>query len=94
MLTIINRAFLVSDPLQEYNLGRRGAIAIACLLSMAATIGQSFSKTVTQLAACRAVTGLTLAAKASTAPLLIAEVSPRHLRGKRYYKKTRENELT
>jgi len=75
----------VADPLQEHYLGRRGAIAVACVLSIAATVGQSFSMTPAQLAGCRVLTGLTLAAKASTAPLLTAEISPNHLRGKRHY---------
>ncbi|PMD51095.1 uncharacterized protein K444DRAFT_636458 [Hyaloscypha bicolor E] len=71
-----------SDPLQEYFLGRRGAIAGACILSIAATVGQSFSTSVGQVIGCRIITGLTLAAKASSAPLLTAEVAPNHLRGK------------
>jgi SP family arabinose:H+ symporter-like MFS transporter len=84
------RAPLISDPLQYQLLGRRGAIAIACLLSIAATVGQSFSKSPAQLAGCRVITGLTLAAKASIAPLLVAEISPDHLRGKKYYLNARE----
>jgi MFS family permease len=68
--------------LQEYFLGRRGAIAAACILSIAATVGQSFSTSIGQVIGCRVITGLTLAAKASSAPLLIAEVAPNHLRGK------------
>ncbi|KAH7327545.1 major facilitator superfamily domain-containing protein [Rhexocercosporidium sp. MPI-PUGE-AT-0058] len=70
-----------SDPLQEYFLGRRGAIAAACILSIAATVGQSFSTSIGQVIGCRIITGLTLAAKASSAPLLTAEVAPNHLRG-------------
>lgn len=87
---IMPRAPLISDPLQYQLLGRRGAIAIACLLSIAATVGQSFSKSPAQLAGCRVITGLTLAAKASIAPLLVAEISPDHLRGKKYYLNARE----
>jgi MFS family permease len=70
-----------SDPLQDYIFGRRGAIALACLVSIAATIGQSFSTNVAQLLGCRLLTGITLATKASAAPLLIAEIAPDHLRG-------------
>lgn len=70
-----------SDPLQDYWFGRRGAIAVACVVSIAATIGQSFSNTVGQLLGCRLVTGIALAAKASAAPLLVAEIAPNHLRG-------------
>ncbi|KAN0071903.1 Sugar transporter domain containing protein [Elaphomyces granulatus] len=72
---------LIADPLQYHLLGRRGAIQLACICSIAATIGQAFSKSTSQLIGCRVVTGVTLAAKASSAPLLIAEVSPNHLRG-------------
>jgi len=84
MCNFLNRAPLISDPLQEYYLGRRGAIAVACLIAIAATIGQCFSYTVVQLMCCRALKGLALAAKASAAPLLIAEVSPDYFRGNRY----------
>ncbi|EHK97039.1 putative Myo-inositol transporter 2 [Glarea lozoyensis 74030] len=45
-----------------------------------ATVGQCFSTSVAQIIGCRVVTGLTLAAKASSAPLLAAEVAPNHLR--------------
>jgi MFS family permease len=72
---------LIADPLQDHILGRRGAILLACIFSIAATIGQAFSKSTSQIIGCRVVTGVTLAAKASSAPLLIAEVSPNHLRG-------------
>lgn len=48
---------------------------------IAATIGQSFSKSIAQIVGCRVITGLTLAAKISSAPLLTAEVAPNHLRG-------------
>jgi len=68
-----SRAPFVSDPLQEHLLGRRGAIAVACVLSIAATVGQSFSTSIAQIIGCRIITGLTLAAKASSAPLLTAE---------------------
>jgi MFS family permease len=78
------RAPFVSDPLQEHYLGRRGAIAVACVLSICATVGQCFAKSIGQIIGCRVITGLTLAAKASTAPLLTAEVAPNHLRGKKH----------
>jgi MFS family permease len=72
----------VSDFLQEHFFGRRGAIAIACFVSIGATVGQCFSTSVAQIIGCRVITGLTLAAKASSAPLLAAEVAPNHIRGK------------
>lgn len=78
-----NRTPFFSDVLQEWLLGRRGIIAAACLVSIAATIGQSFSRSIAQIIGCRIITGLTLAAKASSAPLLTAEVAPNHLRGKK-----------
>jgi MFS family permease len=77
-----HRAPAFSDPLQEHLLGRRGAIAVACVLTIAATIGQSFSRSIVQIIGCRIISGLALAAKASSAPLLTAEVAPNHLRGK------------
>jgi len=81
LILILNSVPFVSDFLQEHFLGRRGAIAIACLVSIGATIGQSFSTSTAQIIGCRVIIGLTLAAKASSAPLLIAEVAPNHLRG-------------
>ncbi|KAF2746755.1 hypothetical protein M011DRAFT_403878 [Sporormia fimetaria CBS 119925] len=73
---------LISDPLQEHYLGRRGAIALACAVSVGATVGQAFSQSRGELIGCRILSGIMLAAKASAAPLLTAEVSPNHLRGK------------
>lgn len=80
---ILDRA-IVSNPSQEHFLGRRGYKAAACILSIAATVGQCFSKNAAQLIGCRLVTGLTLAARASATPLLTAEVSPDPLRGKEH----------
>ncbi|KAA8648675.1 uncharacterized protein ATNIH1004_004560 [Aspergillus tanneri] len=71
-----------ADPLQEYLLGRRGTIAIFCLVNIAGTIGQAFSANLLQLGICRAITGLSLAGKASSAPLLLAEAAPNHIRGR------------
>lgn len=55
----------LADPLQENVLGRRGSIMVSCALTIAATIGASTTHTVGQLAACRAVNGIALGAKAS-----------------------------
>jgi len=56
-------------------------MAVACAVSIAATIGQASAHTRAQLIGCRVLVGITLAAKASAAPLLTAEVAPNDLRG-------------
>jgi hypothetical protein len=55
----------LSDPLQEYYLGRRGSVLVSALLTVASTIGASTTHSVGQLAACRAINGIALGAKAS-----------------------------
>lgn len=55
----------VADPLQEYYLGRRGSIMLSCCITVASTIGASVTHSVAQLAACRAINGIALGAKAS-----------------------------
>ncbi|KAF4624595.1 hypothetical protein G7Y89_g13576 [Cudoniella acicularis] len=57
---------LINGALQEHYLSRRGAIAIACIFSTAATIGQSFSKSIPQIIGCRIITGLALGTLLST----------------------------
>lgn len=56
---------LVADPLQENFLGRRGSVMLSCAITIASTIGASVTHTVGQLAACRAINGVALGAKAS-----------------------------
>jgi hypothetical protein len=56
---------LLADPLQENFLGRRGSIMLSCAITIASTIGASLTHDVGQLAACRAINGIALGAKAS-----------------------------
>ncbi|KAF2732388.1 MFS general substrate transporter [Polyplosphaeria fusca] len=71
----------LADPLQENYLGRRGSIMVSACITIATTIGASTTHTVGQLAACRALNGLALGAKASIVPIYSAEISPEHIRG-------------
>ncbi|KAF2846158.1 MFS general substrate transporter [Plenodomus tracheiphilus IPT5] len=72
---------VLADPLQENFLGRRGSIMVSCGFTIASTIGASVTHTVGQLAACRAINGIALGAKASIVPIYSAELSPEHIRG-------------
>lgn len=56
---------VLADPLQENVLGRRGSVMVSCAITIAATIGASVTHNVAQLAACRAINGIALGAKAS-----------------------------
>jgi hypothetical protein len=56
---------LLADPLQENFLGRRGSVMLSCAITIASTIGASVTHNVGQLAACRAINGIALGAKAS-----------------------------
>ena len=56
---------LVADPLQENFLGRRGSVMLSCAITIASTIGATVTHSVGQLAACRAINGVALGAKAS-----------------------------
>ena len=71
----------LSDPLQSWLLGRRGAIFVSGILILASVIGCAGSHSWQQLLACRAILGLGMGAKASVIPIMGAEVSPPHLRG-------------
>ncbi|KAF1848807.1 MFS general substrate transporter [Cucurbitaria berberidis CBS 394.84] len=72
---------IAADPLQEIVLGRRGSVMLSCAITIASTIGASVTQNVGQLAACRAINGIALGAKASIIPIYSAELSPEHIRG-------------
>ncbi|KAI4611744.1 hypothetical protein J4E83_007995 [Alternaria metachromatica] len=72
---------LLADPLQENFLGRRGSVMLSCGITIASTIGASLTHNVGSLAACRAINGIALGAKASIVPIYAAEISPEHIRG-------------
>jgi MFS family permease len=54
---------------QEYVYGRRGAMFIAGILTLASVVGSAFSKTKYQLLAFRILLGLGMGAKASVVPI-------------------------
>ncbi|CAO2654080.1 Nn.00g108130.m01.CDS01 [Neocucurbitaria sp. VM-36] len=72
---------VLADPMQEHLLGRRGSVMLSCIITIASTIGASLTHSVAQLAACRAINGIALGAKASIIPIYSAELSPEHIRG-------------
>lgn len=71
----------MSDPLNEHVYGRRGAIFIAALFSLASVIGAAYAKTWESLLACRVLLGMGMGAKASVIPIFAAETAPRQSRG-------------
>ena len=68
-------SIFVADPLQDLFLGRRGAVAVAALITVASVIGSSFAQTTAQLLGCRMTLAVALGAKASIVPIYTAEVS-------------------
>ena len=71
----------LSDPLNEYFWGRRGALFIASLFTFAASIGSAFTYRWETLFVCRLFLGIGYGAKASVVPIFESEVSPPNTRG-------------
>jgi MFS family permease len=71
----------LSDPLNEFVYGRRGAIFLSAIFCFASVIGGACTHSWKQLFACRFLLGIGMGAKASVTPIWGAEVSPAHLRG-------------
>ena len=71
----------MSDPLNEYIYGRRGALFIAGLFSFSSVIGAAYARSWKELLACRVLLGIGMGAKASVVPILAAESAPRYIRG-------------
>ena len=71
----------LSDPLNEYFYGRRGAIFVASLFSFATVIGAACAPSWQTLLVCRVLLGFGMGAKASVVPIFIAETAPTYLRG-------------
>ncbi|KAH0555842.1 hypothetical protein GP486_006212 [Trichoglossum hirsutum] len=71
----------LSDPLNEFAYGRRGAIFLSGLFCLASVIGGACTHSWRQLFACRFLLGVGMGSKASVTPIMGAEVSPAHLRG-------------
>jgi hypothetical protein len=72
----------LSDPLNEYFWGRRGALFIASFFTFAASIGSAFTYSWKTLFVCRLFLGIGYGAKASVVPIFESEVSPPNTRGK------------
>ncbi|KAF7185031.1 putative polyol transporter 6 [Pseudocercospora fuligena] len=71
----------LSDPFNEYFLGRRPPICLSGLLILASMIGSALCNTWRQLLACRVILGIGMGLKASVVPVFAAEVAPAHVRG-------------
>ena len=71
----------LSDPLNEYFYGRRGAIFVASLFSFAAVIGAACASSWQTLLICRVLLGFGMGAKASVVPIFISETAPTYVRG-------------
>ena len=73
-------AFLC-DPLTELVTGRRGALFVAAVLTLAASIGAAYVHSWQALFATRVLLGVGMGAKTSVVPVYESEVSPARLRG-------------
>lgn len=73
---------LITDPLTEIFVGRRGALFVAAITTLTASIGSAFTHDWKALFACRFVLGIGMGAKSSVVPVYESEVSPARLRGK------------
>ena len=71
----------LSDPLNEYFYGRRGAIFVASLFSFATVIGAACARSWQELLICRVLLGFGMGAKASVVPIFISETAPTYVRG-------------
>lgn len=71
----------LSDPLNEYAFGRRGALFIAALFSFGTVIGAAYVKNWQQLLGMRILLGIGIGAKASVVAVYIAETAPTTTRG-------------
>ena len=72
----------LSDPLNEYFWGRRGALFIAGLLTVAASIGSACTYDWKALFVGRLFLGIGIGAKASVVPIFESEVAPPNTRGR------------
>ncbi|OCK80630.1 putative galactose-proton symport [Lepidopterella palustris CBS 459.81] len=72
----------LSDPLNEYVYGRRGAVFVAALFTFGFTIGSAYTRSWRSLFACRFGVGIGMGAKASVVPIWESEVAPARIRGR------------
>lgn len=71
----------LSDPLNEYAFGRRGALFIAAAFSFATVIAAAYVNSWQALLGMRILLGIGIGAKASVVAIYIAETCPTRLRG-------------
>lgn len=72
----------LSDPLNEYVYGRRGALFVAALFTFGFTIGSAYTESWRSLFVCRFGVGIGMGAKASVVPIWESEISPARIRGR------------
>ncbi|KUJ16458.1 uncharacterized protein LY89DRAFT_558025, partial [Mollisia scopiformis] len=72
----------ISDPLNEYFYGRRGALFIAGLFSFVGVVGSAFCQAWQSLFFCRLLVGVGMGAKASVVPIFESEIAPARIRGR------------
>ena len=70
----------LSDPLNRF-LGRRGTLFLACFVSCASCVLQSFTRNWQQLFLARLLLGFGIGPKSVTAPIYAAECAPKNIRG-------------
>lgn len=71
----------LSDPVNEYLLGRRMGICFSALVILGAVIGCAVSVSWRQLLGFRVLLGVGMGVKASVTPVFSAEIAPAHMRG-------------
>ena len=71
----------LSDPLNEYVGGRRGALFVSALTSFSGCIGSAYTHSWQALLGTRIITGIGMGAKASVTPIFLAETAPTAIRG-------------
>lgn len=72
----------LSDPLNEHFFGRRGALFVAGIFSLGASIGSAYTQSWRALFICRCLQGIGMGAKAAVVPIFESEVSPARIRGR------------
>lgn len=69
------------DPLTELVTGRRGALFVSAIFTLAASIGAAYTHSWQALLATRVLLGIGMGAKTSVVPVYESEVAPARLRG-------------
>ncbi|KAF1849543.1 uncharacterized protein K460DRAFT_394346 [Cucurbitaria berberidis CBS 394.84] len=71
----------LSDPLNEYLMGRRSVIFVAAIFSLIPMIGAAVCQNWIQLLICRLLLGIGMGCKAAVVPIYAAETAPTKIRG-------------